>query len=107
MKKKQTKEKTKVKTMPLKKAIEQSIAQDLPIPNSRKIAKCENDNSDILSKLKNHRGRFVSILVNRSKTGETSYCAKIKNITDKMLFFTDMNLKQNVSVMLSSVIGVS
>jgi hypothetical protein len=109
--KKEVKEVPKVKTMPvkqetIKKTVEKAIALDLPIPNSRKLTE-GNDVNEIVSKLKSHKGRFIGISVNRVKSGNTSYCAKVKNITDKMLFFIDMKSKQNLSVMLANIVSVS
>lgn len=54
-------------------------------------------------KLQNHRGRFVSLTVNRVKTGKTSYNAKVRRVTDKTLIFYDMKGDRTVTVPLANV----
>lgn len=58
-------------------------------------------------KLKNHRGRFVTVTVKRS-TGTTSYCAKILKVTPKSLKFSSVNEKnKTVTIPLANVVSVS
>lgn len=54
-------------------------------------------------KLENHRGRFVSLTVNRAKDGRTIYNAKVSRLTDKTLTFYDMRTKETVTVPLANV----
>lgn len=44
-----------------------------------------------MNQLENHKGRFVTLAVNRSRSGTQFYCAKIQKITDKTVRFTSVN----------------
>lgn len=68
--------------------------------------KTKSNKQNKLDKLQNHKGRFLKLVVERSKTGTTEYNAKVKRITDKTLIFTDMKQNKPVTVLLSSVVSV-
>jgi hypothetical protein len=60
-----------------------------------------------LQKLKNHRGRFITIEVSRKKTGNQTYCAKVSKITDATVTFRDANAAgASVVVPLKNVVRV-
>lgn len=58
------------------------------------------------NKLINHRGRFLSIEVNRAKTGVSSYNAKIRRVTDKTVIFHDVKTKKTITVPLANIVNV-
>lgn len=62
---------------------------------------------DKMNRLQNHRGRFLSILVNRVKGGQTAYCAKIQRITPKTLKFMDVHTKTSVTVPIANIVEVA
>ena len=57
------------------------------------------------NKLQNHQGRFTSITVNRKKTGQTSYCAKVLRVTDKTVRFRCVNSGAVITAPLANVVG--
>lgn len=60
----------------------------------------------IKNKLNNHRGRFLSISVNRAKTGMSNYNAKIRRVTDKTVIFHDVKTKKTITVPLANIVNV-
>ncbi len=58
-------------------------------------------------KLQNHRGRFISLVVNRVKTGKTNYNAKVRRVTDKTLVFFDVKSARTVTVPLANIESVA
>lgn len=56
-----------------------------------------------LSKIENHRGRFVSIPVTRNNKVKV-YCAKVNSITSNYVTFTDVKTNTSVKVAKSSLV---
>ncbi len=58
-------------------------------------------------KLQNHQGRFLSVTVNRAKTGRTKYNAKVLKVTDKTVILHDMRNRNTFTVPLANVENVA
>lgn len=54
-------------------------------------------------KLQNHQGRFLSVTVNRTKSGRTKYNAKVRRVTDKTVILHDVKSKRTFTVPLANV----
>lgn len=58
-----------------------------------------------MNKLKNHRGRFVTVNVNRARQkSPSSYCAKIISITDKTVRFFSVNENRERTVPIANIV---
>lgn len=60
-------------------------------------------NEQKLKKLQNHSGRFMSVTVNRVKTGKVDYNVKVRRITNKTVILHDVKNNQVFTVPIANI----